>query len=62
MIEWLFRELWDIWPLKKLIMDQIDHGSEFGAHRINKYGLWGNEFKRHNEKLGISEYLQYKTS
>lgn len=52
----------DIWPLKKLIMDQMDRGSEFGAHRINKYGLWDREFKRHSEKLGINQYLQDKTS
>lgn len=43
-------------------MDQIDPGSGFGAHRINEYGLWDNEFKRKNKKLGINEYLQYKTS
>jgi len=55
-----FQRARDIWPLKKLIIDQIDHGSEFCAHRIDKYGLWDNEFKRHNEKLGISEYLQYR--
>jgi hypothetical protein len=29
------REYWDIYPLRDLI---LDHGNEFGAHRINKYG------------------------
>jgi hypothetical protein len=46
----LVREYWDICPLRGLI---LDHGSEFGAHRINKDGSWNSEFKRHVETLGI---------
>ncbi len=42
----LARDYWDICPLRELI---LDHGSEFGAHRINKDGSWDSEFKRHVE-------------
>ena len=34
-VDELVREYWDICPLRELI---LDHGSEFGAHRINKDG------------------------
>jgi putative transposase len=50
----LVREYWDICPLRELIMD---HGSEFGAHRINKDGSWDSEFKKHIEELGIKPIL-----
>jgi len=53
-IDELVREYWDICPLRELIMD---HGSEFGAHRINKDGSWDSEFKRHIEALGIRPIL-----
>lgn len=45
-VDELVRECWDICPLRELI---LDHGSEFGAHRINKDGSWDSEFKRHVE-------------
>ncbi|AKB76792.1 Mobile element protein [Methanosarcina horonobensis HB-1 = JCM 15518] len=35
----------------------MDHGSEFGAHRINKDGSWDSEFKRRIEELGIKPIL-----
>jgi hypothetical protein len=35
---------WSIQPMRELIMD---HGSEFGAHRINEKGEWDGEFKQH---------------
>jgi len=50
----LVSEYWDICPLRELI---LDHGSEFGAHRINKDGSWDSEFKRHVQALGIKLIL-----
>jgi hypothetical protein len=41
-------------PLRELIMD---HGSEFGAHRIHEDGTWNSEFKEHMEKYGIKPIL-----
>jgi transposase InsO family protein len=35
----------------------LNHGSEFGAHRINKDGSWDSEYKRHVETLGIKIIL-----
>ena len=35
----------------------MDHGSEFGAHRINKDGSWESEFKRKIGELGIKPIL-----
>jgi len=31
----------------------IDHGSEFGAHKIHDDGRWNSEFKDHLKKHGI---------
>ncbi|AAM03804.1 integrase [Methanosarcina acetivorans C2A] len=53
-IDELVKEYWDIYPLRELIMD---HGSEFGAHRINKDGSWDSDFKRCIEELGIKPIL-----
>ena len=53
-IDELVREYWDICPLRELI---LDHGSEFGAHKINEDGSWNSEFKRHVEALGIKLIL-----
>jgi len=53
-IDELVRGYWDICPLRELIMD---HGSKFGAHRINKDGSWDSEFKRHIEAIGIKPIL-----
>jgi hypothetical protein len=49
-IDEFVRKYWDICPLRELI---LDHGSELGAHRINKDGSWDSEFKRHVEALEI---------
>jgi putative transposase len=35
----------------------IDHGSEFGAHRIHDDGSWNCEFKDHLKKYGIKPIL-----
>jgi hypothetical protein len=45
---------WWLCPLRKLIMD---HGSEFGAHRIHDDGSWSSEFKDHLKKDGIKPIL-----
>jgi transposase InsO family protein len=41
-------------PLRKLIMD---HGSEFGAHRVHEDGTWNGDFKKHLEEHGIKPIL-----
>jgi len=45
---------WWLCPLNELIMD---HGSEFGAHRIHDDGSWSSEFKDHLKKYGIKPIL-----
>ena len=35
----------------------LDHGSEFGAHRVHDDGTWNSEFKHHLEKLGVKPIL-----
>lgn len=54
LIDELVREFWDICPLRELIMD---HGSEFGAHRINEDGSLDSEFKTRIGELGIKPIL-----
>ena len=41
-------------PMRELIMD---HGSEFGAHRVHEDGTWNSGFKQQLEKLGIKPIL-----
>ena len=41
-------------PMRELIMD---HGSEFGAHRVHEDGTWDGDFKKHLEELGIKPIL-----
>jgi putative transposase len=53
-IDELVSEYWDMCPLMELIMD---HGSEFGAHRISKDGSWDSEFKRRIGELRIKPIL-----
>jgi transposase InsO family protein len=53
-IDELVREYWNVCPLRDLI---LDHGSEFGAHRINENGSWDSEFKRHVKVLRIKLIL-----
>jgi len=45
---------WWLYPMRELT---LDHGSEFGAHRIHDYGSWNSEFKDHMEKYGIKPIL-----
>jgi len=49
-VERAIREYGSICPLRELIMD---HGSEFGAHRIDENGNWDSEFKQYLESQGI---------
>jgi hypothetical protein len=35
----------------------MDHGSEFGAHRIHDDGSWSSEFKYHLKRYGIKPIL-----
>lgn len=51
---WLVEKYWIIRPMRELIMD---HGSEFGAHRIDEKGEWDGEFKQHILKYGIKPIL-----
>jgi transposase InsO family protein len=41
-------------PMRELIMD---HGGEFGAHRVHEDGTWNGDFKNHLEKHGIKPIL-----
>ena len=50
----LVEDYWWLCPLRELIMD---HGSEFGAHRINEDGTWTSEFKKCLEEHGIKPIL-----
>jgi putative transposase len=45
---------WWLLPMRELIMD---HGSEFGAHRVHDDGTWEGDFKQHLEKYGIRPIL-----
>jgi putative transposase len=45
---------WWLHPMRELIMD---HGSEFGAHRVHEDGSWNGSFKQHLEKHGIRPIL-----
>jgi transposase InsO family protein len=44
---------WWLHPMRELMMD---HGSEFGAHRVHEDGSWNGSFK-HLEKHGIRPIL-----
>jgi len=35
----------------------MDHGSEFGAHRVHDDGSWNGDFKEHLERLNIKPIL-----
>jgi putative transposase len=35
----------------------LDHGAEFGAHRVHEDGKWDSEFKQHLERHGIKPIL-----
>src|SRR5512136_1509113 len=53
-IDQLVERYWWLCPLRELI---LDHGSEFGAHRIHDDGSWNGDFKDHLEKYGIKPIL-----
>jgi len=53
-VDELVERYWWLCPMRELIMD---HGAEFGAHRIHEDGKWDSEFKRHLEKHGIKPIL-----
>jgi len=47
-------QYWWLLPMRELIMD---HGSEFGAHRVHEDGTWNGNFKQYLEKYGIKPIL-----
>jgi transposase InsO family protein len=53
-IDQMVESYWQICPMRELIMD---HGSEFGAHRIDEKGEWDGEFKQHLLKYEIKPIL-----
>jgi putative transposase len=53
-IDQLVEKFWWLYPMRELIMD---HGSEFGAHRVRNDGSWNSDFKNHLEKYGIKPIL-----
>jgi putative transposase len=53
-IDQLVDKFWWLCPMRELI---LDHGSEFGAHRIHDDGSWNSEFKDHLKKYGIKPIL-----
>ena len=58
-IDQLVDKFWWLCPLRELI---LDHGSEFGAHRIHDDGSWNSEFKDHLKKYGIKAAFHSSTS
>ena len=53
-IDQMVDKFWWLCPMRELI---LDHGSEFGAHRIRDDGGWNSDFKDHLEKYGIKPIL-----
>ena len=53
-IDQMVKNYWPIFPMRELIMD---HGSEFGAHRMSEKGEWDGEFKQHLLKYEIKPIL-----
>jgi len=53
-IDQLVEKFWWLCPLREHIMD---HGSEFGAHRVHDDGSWNSDFKNHLERYGIKPIL-----
>jgi putative transposase len=53
-IDQMVEKFWWLCPMRELIMD---HGSEFGAHRVHEDGSWNGDFKDHLEKHGIKPIL-----
>lgn len=53
-IDQMVDRYWWLCPMRELI---LDHGSEFGAHRVHDDGTWSSEFKDHLEKYNIKPIL-----
>jgi putative transposase len=53
-VDQMVERYWWLRPMREMIMD---HGSEFGAHRIPENGKWNGQFKIHLEKHGIKPIL-----
>jgi putative transposase len=53
-IDQMVDKFWWLCPMRELI---LDHGSEFGAHRVRDDGTWNSDFKDHLEKYGIKPIL-----
>jgi putative transposase len=52
-IDQLVDKFWWLCPLRELI---LDHGSEFGAHRIHDDGSCNSEFKDNLKNMASSPY------
>jgi len=53
-VDQLVDRYWWLCPMRELIMD---HGAEFGAHRVHEDSKWKSDFKNHLEKHGIKPIL-----
>jgi len=53
-LDQVIERYWWLLPMRELIMD---HGSEFGAHRVHEDGTWNGGFKQHLEEYGIRPIL-----
>lgn len=53
-VDQLVERYWWLCPMRELIMD---HGAEFGAHRVHQDGKWDSDFKKHIERHGIKPIL-----
>jgi len=53
-VDQLVERYWWLCPMRELIMD---HGAEFGAHRVHEDGKWDSDFKKHIERHGIKPIL-----
>ena len=53
-VDQLVERYWWLCPMRELIMD---HGAEFGAHRVHEDGKWDSDFKKHLERHGIKPIL-----
>jgi putative transposase len=53
-VDQMVDKFWWLCPMREII---LDHGSEFGAHRVHDDGNWNGDFKDHLEKYGIKPIL-----
>ena len=53
-VDRLVERYWWLCPMRELIMD---HGAEFGAHRVHEDGKWDSDFKKHLVLHGIKPIL-----